>query len=110
MDQAHIERMRREQRLRRLPDGSEALEMTLQYPGTIPADTRAHRKAWLEEHFHKLDAQLGQLGVERVPDGISTSGQSVRILVPVHQLAALDSQAAKEGYRLDIVSKDQVVG
>jgi hypothetical protein len=109
MDAKLIEKLRRKQSLPKLPDGQEGVTVTLQYPGKVPAATRGERKQWLEKHFQGLGEELGSIGVEVKPEGISTSAQTLRLVVPVAQLDKLDDKATSAGHHLEIVVDEQVL-
>lgn len=109
MDPKLIEKLRIKQALPSMPGGMEAIKVTLQYPGQVPALTRIERKHWLEKHFHNLKERLGSQGVDIVADGISAAAQTLRLIVPVAQLDKLTASAASAGHNLDLVVDEQVL-
>lgn len=108
MDPNVVARLRRHQATRELPDGRQAVDVTVQYVGTVPATTRAQRRAFLEERFEEVARQEhGHLTVQ--PDSLSVSGQTVDALVPVDDLETMERRLAGADFRIDVMEPVQVV-
>lgn len=106
MDETNtIARLRRDEALRTLPDGTEAVPVTLQYQGSIPSLPRAERKQWLQKHFTDLYGEDMQLDV----DTVSPSGQTVQALCPVTHFDEIRRKLETSNDRLDIVRSLQVL-
>lgn len=102
MDDPAVAKLRRDEALRTLPDGSEAVPVTLQYQGSIPALPRNERKRWLRERFARLYGELN-LDLETV----SPSGQSVEALCPVARFREIREQIKANKDRIDIIRTRQ---
>lgn len=98
-DSAAIARLRRDEALRTLPDGTEAVPVTLQYQGQVPSMPRDQRRQWLHEHFAGLYGEEVQLD----PGSVSPSGQTMEALCPVAQLGEVRRKVEANNDRLDIV-------
>lgn len=102
MDDPAIAKLRRDEGLQTLPDGSEAVPVTLQYQGAMPALSRSERKQWLRERFARLYGEL-RLDLESV----SPSGQTVEALCPVARLREIREKIEANEDRVDIVQTRQ---
>ncbi len=102
MDDPVIRKLRRNNALHTLPDGSEAVPVTLQYQGPMPALPRNERKRWLGERFSRL---YGELRLDL--DSVSPSGQTVQALCPVQRLPEIREQTKANEDRVDIVQTYQ---
>lgn len=111
MESPIIQKLRQTQALVTLPDGGEGVNVTLEYPGTIPAPTRAERKRWLCEHFKGVMTELKRDGIAIVApaleEEISTSGQSLRAAVPVQQLEELRGHLERSQHKVGIITRHQ---
>lgn len=109
MDSPIIQKLRQDQALVTLPDGAEGVQVTLEYPGTVPAPTRAGRKKWLCDHFQEVMMELKQDGIGIVApaleEEISTSGQSLRAAVPVQQLEQLRGHLERSQHKVGIITR-----
>jgi hypothetical protein len=106
MDLPTIEKLRQQQAIVPLPSGAEGVQVTLEYPGPVPASTRAERKVWLCGHFQGVlrDLERSGLSVFTAPleTEISVSSQSLRATVPVEHLTQVKEQLAKTKHLLEI--------
>lgn len=108
MDAKVIEQLRRNQSLHTLADGREAVDVTLQFTGRVPALSRPERKAWLSARFSRVDQRLGRrIGVK--PGSLSVSGQTIEAVVPVDELDQVEAQLAHDEFRLDVMVPTQVL-
>ena len=108
MDEDQIEKLRRDQKLPVLPDGSTGVPISVQYRGAVPPLPRAERKRWLLEHFNGLESKLSHLGIHVNPETISVSGQSVEGVCSVDQLDQIRKAAEPEQHAVNIVKSLQV--
>jgi hypothetical protein len=106
MDAHTLELLRRQQLVRRLADGREAVAVTLQYSGDVPPFSRAERRRWLSERFAELSDAMGGLAIE--PETLSVSGQTVNAVIPVEDVERLRGQLS-DTLRLDIPINRQIV-
>lgn len=102
MEDPHIARLRRDEALKTLPDGTVAVPVTLQYQGPVPALPRAERKQWLRERFSRL---YGHLPLDL--ESVSPSGQTVEALCPVELFPQICEQINANSDRIDIVQTRQ---
>ena len=102
MDDPAIARLRRDEALQTLPDGSEAVAVTVQYQGPMPALPRGERKQWLRQRFAQLYGDL-RLDLESV----SPSAQTVQALCPVKRLQEIRKKIEANDDRVDIVQTRQ---
>lgn len=98
MDDPALAKLRRDEVLQTLPDGSEAVPVTLQYQGPMPTLPRNERKQWLRDHFTRLYGGL-RLDLESV----SPSGQTVKALCPVARFSEIREQIKANDDRIDII-------
>src|SRR4029450_3866892 len=82
MDAKSVDKLRRDQSLRELPDGREGIDVTLQFVGSVPAESRPERKDWLKKRFSKAN-ELFDAPLDLKPESLSVSGQSIDATVPV---------------------------
>jgi hypothetical protein len=94
-----IARVRRDEGLRRLLDGSEAVPITLQYKGILPPLPREDRRDWLRERFREMYGEDVQLDL----GSVSASGQTVEALCSVEHLDELSRKIASNNDRIDVV-------
>jgi hypothetical protein len=106
MDAHTLDLLRRQQLVRRLPDGREAVAVTLQYRGELPPVSRPERKRWLREQFSQLVGAVD--GVSIQPETLSVSGQTVNAVVPVEHVERLRS-TLPDTLRLDVPVNRQIV-
>lgn len=108
MEDKLIERLRRKQVLRILPDGREGVDVTVQFLGEVPSVTRPERKAWLRDHFTRVceDVRCGKLVLK--PDSVSVSAQTVQAVVPVNELETVRRELAEGQHRVDIDAPRQI--
>lgn len=104
-----IEKLRRNQSLRTLPDGSEAVDVTLQFVGSVPPAPRQQRKEWLRDWFSSVEQRVGgeKLGIK--PESLSVSAQTVEATVPLDRIDDLREELSRENLRLDIMIPTQVI-
>jgi hypothetical protein len=102
MDEATVAKLRRQEALHTLPDGSEAIPVTLQYRGVVPPLPRQERKQWLRERFARLYGDL-RLNLET----ISPSAQTVDALFPVARFREIREQVEANEDRVDVVKTRQ---
>ncbi len=111
MEPPIIDKLRRDEALKILSDGREGVDVTLEYPGHVPASTRGERKAWLCAHFEGLLADLHKSGIvvagKSLADEISTTGQSLRAVVPVEGLADLKRRLEGTKHKVEIAASHQ---
>jgi hypothetical protein len=100
VDDSTIATLRRQQELKILPNGTEAVPATLQYRGSVPALPRAHRKAWLRERFANL---YGDLPLDL--ESVSPTGQTVEVLLPLDKIEELRAKIDANDDRLDIIRR-----
>ena len=103
MDEDQIERLRRDQKLPVLPDGSAGVPISVQYRGEVPPLPRAERKRWLLEHFNGLEHKLSHLGIHVNPETISVSGQTVEGICSVERLDEIRKEVDSEQHAVNIV-------
>ena len=102
-----IEKLRRDQSLRSLPQGGEAIAITVQYQGSVPSESRAGRKEWLQKHFTHLADDWSRTGLKLGPvqsADISTSAQTLRAVVPVGEFDRLVAAASGTAHRVEVVT------
>ena len=108
MDAKVVKRLRRNQSLRELPDGREGVDVTLQFMGSVPAESRPERKVWLKNCFsevkERLDARL-----DLKPESLSVSGQSIDATVPVDEFDDIREKLSQEGVRVAVLQMVKVV-
>jgi hypothetical protein len=108
MDAKLVDKLRRDQSLRELPDGREGIDVTLQFAGPVPAESRQGRKDWLKRCFsgvkERLDARL-----DLKPESLSVSGQSIEATVPVDEFDDIREKLSQQGVRLAIARMVKVV-
>ena len=108
MDPKVVDKLRRDQSLRELPDGREGIDVTLQFIGAVPAESRPKRRDWLEKCFssvkERLDAHL-----DLKPESLSVSGQSIDATVPVDEFDDIRDRLAGENVRLAMTRMVKVV-
>jgi hypothetical protein len=101
MDAKVVDKLRRDQSLRELPDGREGIDVTLQFVGAVPAESRPERKDWLKKCFSDvkdgLDAQM-----DLKPESLSVSGQSIDATVAVAEFDDIREKLSQEGVRLAV--------
>lgn len=108
MDAKIIEKLRRNQLVRRMLDGGEGVEVTLQFLGAAPKAPRAKRKQWLEQRCSQVQDLVGPK-LEVKPGSISVSGQTVAATASLDDIDTLREQLEQEEVRLDIMVPMQVV-
>ena len=96
---AVIERLRRDEVVRTLPDGTEVVPVSIQHQEPLASMPRAERKQWLSERF----AQLYGGDVRLQTESVSPSGQTVEALCPIAELSKLMEKTAANSDRVDIV-------
>lgn len=108
MDAKVVDKLRRDQSLHELPDGREGVDVTLQFVGSVPAESRPERRDWLEKCFsnvkERFDAHL-----DLKPESLSVSGQSIDATVPVDEFDDIRDRLAVEGVRLAVTRMIKVV-
>jgi hypothetical protein len=108
MEDELIRRLRRNQNLQTLPDGREAVDVTVQFLGEVPEVPRPERKRWLRDHFDRVVEQVPADKLAVQPDSISVSAQTIKALVPVNELDAVQATLADSNHRLDIDAPRQL--
>ena len=106
MDAHTLDLLRRQQLIRRLPDGREAIAVTLQYRGELPGLTRVARRSWLTDRFSAVGGTVDGMTIE--PDTLSVSGQTVNAVVPIDDVEELRLRLPEE-LRLDVPIYRQVI-
>lgn len=109
MDTDHIARLRRDQMLSTLDDGSEAVSLAVQFPGDLPRLDRAARREWLHSHFSQLGEALPVNALEMHPETLSISGQSIEARCAVRELPKVKQLLESSGHRVSITRKLQAV-
>lgn len=102
MDNDLIEKLRRKQALRVLPDGREAVEITVQYMGEVPPLARAERRSWLRDHFAAMRERVRAGDLLLDSDSVSVSAQTVHGLVPIADFDKVNQELSDGRYRLDV--------
>ncbi len=104
MDKNLIGRLRRNQNLRTFADGREAVDVTVQYLGDLPARSRPERKEWLQRHFDHLNEEVGSqnMPLELLSGSLSVSAQTIRAIVPVNELDVVEDVLAASNHRIAI--------
>jgi hypothetical protein len=108
MDAKLVEKLRRNQSLRELPDGREGIDVTLQFLGSVPAESRPERKDWLEECFSNVKQRL-DARMDLKPESLSVSAQSIDATVPVDEFDDIREKLSQEGVRLAVTRMVKVV-
>ena len=108
MDPKIVDKLRRDQSLRELPDGREGVDVTLQFVGSVPADSRPERKTWLTKRFSNVKERY-DARVNLKPESLSVSGQSIDATVPVEEFDEIRDQLSQEGVRLNVTRMVKVV-
>lgn len=108
MDARLIEKLRRDQSLRELPDGREGIDVTLQFVGAVPAAPRPQRKAWLRGRFIDLQRQVHDC-LDLKPESLSVAAQSIEATVPVDTFDEICERLSHEDVRVAVVRSVQVV-
>jgi hypothetical protein len=103
MSESAIAKLRRDEALKTLPDGTEAVPVTLQHQGPMPAIPRAARQQWLRDHFDQIYGADVLLDLE----SISPSGQTIEALCPVASLGKIPTKMEANQDRLDIIRTRQ---
>jgi hypothetical protein len=85
MDAKVVDKLRRNQSLRELPDGREGIDVTLQFVGSVPAESRPERKDWLNKRFSSVKERFDP-HLDLKPDSLSVSGQSIDAIVPLERV------------------------
>ena len=109
MDTEQIARLRRDQMLSTLDDGSEAASLAVQFPGDLPRLDRAARREWLHSHFSQLGEALPANALEMRPETLSISGQSIEARCAVRELPKVKQLLESSGHRVSITRKLQAV-
>ena len=108
MDAKVVDKLRRDQSLRELPDGREGVDVTLQFVGSVPVESRPARRHWLEQCFssvkERFDAHL-----DLKPESLSVSAQSIDATVPVDEFDDIRDRLAEEGVRLAVTPTVKVI-
>jgi hypothetical protein len=108
MDGKVVEKLRRDQSLRELPDGREGIDVTVQFVGLVPAGSRPERKDWLKKRFSKVKEGF-DAGLDLKPESLSVSGQSIDATVPVEELDDIREKLSQEGLRLAVTPMVKVI-
>lgn len=108
MDTKIVEKLRRNQLLKKLPDGREAVDVTLQVLGSLAPAPRDKRRQWLRERFSNVKQRLG-LKLDMKPDSLSVSGQTVQATVALTEFDDVREELSREGVRVDIMTPMQVI-
>jgi hypothetical protein len=108
VDPRIIDKLRRDQSLRQLPDGRQGVDVTLQHVGSVPAESRPERKDWLSKRFSSLNTQF-DARLHLKPESLSISGQSIDATVPVDDVDDLQEKLSRQGVRLAITRMVKVV-
>lgn len=88
IDKTEIEKLRKLGAMETTRGGEEGVRLTAQFRG---APSTPDRKAWketLEQWERRLDEKIRPFGAATVDGSLSTSGQSVELVVPVKDLDA----------------------
>jgi hypothetical protein len=108
MDRGTLDKLRRNQALRQLPDGREGVDVTVQFVGQVPPSSRAERKTWLQERFSRAREQLGpSLAIK--PESLSVSAQTVEAVVPVSELDDVRKRLSPDEFKVDVSMTRQIV-
>jgi hypothetical protein len=108
MDAKVVDKLRRDQSLRELPDGREGVDVTLQFVGAVPAESRPKRKDWLKKRFSDVQERL-DAPLDFKPESLSVSGQSIDATVPVDDFDDVREKLSQEGVRLAVTPMIKVV-
>jgi hypothetical protein len=108
MDAKVVDKLRRDQSLHELPDGREGIDVTLQFVGSVPAESRPERKDWLKKCFSNVKERLDSR-LDLKPESLSVSGQSIDAVVPVEEFDDIREKLSQEGVRLAAAPMIKVV-
>ena len=108
VDEDRISKLRRDQKLARMPDGSEGVPISLQYKGSVPPLPREERKRWLLDHFAGLENKLSHLGIHLDPKTLSLSGQTVEAVCSVDCVEQVRKAVEPEQHEVTVVRSFQV--
>jgi|SRR5882724_1785123 len=103
MDEELIKKLRDQQNLLHMPDGSEGVAVTVQFKGSVPALPRQERKKWLLNHFSSIGKELAGIPLQIDNQSVSISGQTIEAVCAVDHLAELRAVVEPKGHRVDIV-------
>ncbi len=109
MGEKELNKLRDQQGLVKLPDGTEGVPVTLQYRGHMPVMDRAGRKKWLQQQFGQVGTTLGKSQIVLKLDTVSPSSQTVEAICPVENFSKAKDLAKASGLRLDVLSKMQML-
>jgi hypothetical protein len=108
MDAKVVEKLRRDQSLRDLPDGREGIDVTLQVLGPPPSASRPARHDWLQKRFSTVKARF-DAGLDLRPESLSISGQSIDATVALDEVDDIREQLSQDGVRLAVSRLTKVV-
>lgn len=109
MPDLEIAKMRRNSALTSLPDGREAIPITLQFQGDLRQLSRPERKRWLRERAEQLYGSDKGEGLCLHLETVSPSAQTIEALCPVEFLPVIQEKAQRNNDRVDVQRIEQVV-
>jgi hypothetical protein len=104
-----IAKLRRDNALKSLADGREAVPITLQFKGDLSKMSRADRKKWLRKRAEELYSNDQGRGLCLDLETVSPSAQTVEALCPVDYLDDITKKAQLNDDRVDIQRIQQVL-
>jgi len=105
MDETEIGQLRTDGKLLTLESGAEAVPISVQFEGELPAYPRAERKQWLLGHFQNLGQRFKEEHALRLEvNKLSLSGQSVEGVCSIATLPSIRKSLEASGHRLRIIT------
>ncbi|NLD69777.1 MAG: hypothetical protein GX644_13315 [Limnobacter sp.] len=98
-----IEKLRRLGLVERLPDGAEAVRLTVQCRRPVAGQSRERWRDALLDWQRDIGRRLADHGGCLVQDSLSVSGQTVEAIVPVDELPAVCNAMAGCDARVDLL-------
>jgi hypothetical protein len=108
IDPKVVDKLRRNQSLRELSDGREGVDVTLQFLGSVPAQSRPEPKDWLKTRFSNVKARI-DARLDLKPESLSVSAQSIDATVPVDDFDDIQEKLSQEGVRVNVTQTVKVV-
>lgn len=105
---ADIDRLRRLGLLEATESGAEAVRLTAQFPAPDAGIDRAAWRDALRAREAELRQRLAGLEATVVADSLSVVAQTVELVTPIREIAAVEHLLSQVPCRIDLVAEQQI--
>jgi hypothetical protein len=107
----NLEKFRRLGAMVELPGGAEGIRVSIQYVPRLTGLSWQARESALQAEFAKLSSQLAASSAEIVPQSLSVSGQTIKVVLPTDAYDRLPGELDPAVFRIDaIIDRDVELG